>query len=95
MRLKYVSVLRKYILNDRKWCCVVHGELEEIPSSLWLKYFQIFWMSNPSLKELCLEPVADQAGISLPVEDEEKVSKAIDALREVVSYLNNNLQIKK
>lgn len=52
-------------------------------------------MSNPSLKELCLEPVVDQAGISLPIEDENKVSKAIDALREVVSYLNNNLQIKK
>ncbi len=95
MKLKYISVLRRYLLNDKRWCCVVHGELEDSPSSLWLKYFQIFWMSNPSLKELCLEPVVDQAGISLPIEDENKVSKAIDALREVVSYLNNNLQIKK
>lgn len=87
MKLKHVSVLRKYKLDKRKWCYYINGELDDFPSPLWCKYFQLFWMSTPSLQELSSEPQINQNTITIPVSDENNICTALNALREVVSSL--------
>lgn len=89
MKLNYVSVLKEYKTKNNEGGYFVRGELDGQPSALWFKNFKTVWMSTLAYRKLCSEPLFNRSEILIPILEGNSIPATVEALRSVVSKLNN------
>lgn len=89
MKLSHVSVLKGHGTNEKNYC--IRAELEDSPSPLWSRFFQLTWLITPASRKLSTDIQTNKNDILIIIKDPAKIPDVVNAVKETLATVNKRL----